>query len=173
MSDPSGTASGYRRKKFLKSQPFGLPKTPFDPFTGRFAALDPYSNTVVKEFVVEDITYDDYIRCIEQGLAGTPDEAIDDIDENTVYFCVAKAYHLRRTPFDGKTVNSVTYTYSSPQGRQAVASGSNDETQLITPSYYVGDVILALYRDTRIQDEDDAFIEWEEILPHRFWGVEV
>lgn len=55
---------------------------------------------------------------------------------------IAKPWLLRRTPFDGKTRNGITYTYSSATLRVAT-DGAANETQLITPIYVVGDIIYA------------------------------
>lgn len=54
---------------------------------------------------------------------------------------VLKPWTLRRTPFDGKTVNSVSYTYIDNATR--TATGSATETQLITQDYFAGAQIYA------------------------------
>jgi hypothetical protein len=63
-----------------------------------------------------------------------------DVNGNTVN--VAKPYELRSTPFDGNTINGVTYTYASSSEREAT-DGTDTETQFITPNYVVGADIYA------------------------------
>lgn len=65
----------------------------------------------------------------------------EDEDENTVY--VAKVYELRRTPFDGETIDGVTYTYTSASEREADNGVDDPETQFITPDYRAGAEIYA------------------------------
>lgn len=55
---------------------------------------------------------------------------------------VAKPWLLRRSPFDGESRDSITYTYSSDTERQA-DDGSNTEDQVVVPSYVVDDEIYA------------------------------
>jgi hypothetical protein len=55
---------------------------------------------------------------------------------------ILKPWTLSQTPFDGKTVNGVAYTYTSHSQRTAV-SGSTTETQLITQDYFAGALIYA------------------------------
>ena len=51
---------------------------------------------------------------------------------------VAKDCHLQRTPWDGKTINGITYTYIDSQTRTATASSSStSETQVVYPKYRV------------------------------------
>ena len=56
---------------------------------------------------------------------------------------IAKPYMLRRTPFDEKTVHGITYTYLTNIRRLAVYD-TEEEYQVIVPSYGVGDMIYAL-----------------------------
>lgn len=56
---------------------------------------------------------------------------------------IAKPYLLRRTPFDDLTRNSITYDYTSDTQRTAT-KGSDSETQVVVPSYVVGDIIYAV-----------------------------
>jgi hypothetical protein len=73
---------------------------------------------------------DDYLVC----------QAIDSTE-----YLVAKPYELRRTPFDGQTIDGVTYVYSSADERTAYGATSADtETQFITPAYRVGAEIFAV-----------------------------
>jgi hypothetical protein len=74
----------------------------------------------------------DYITCY------TFDGVVTGTDEITV----AKPWMLRRTPFDGETRNGITYTYSDDVTRDA-SDDDGTETQVIVPSYVVGDLIYA------------------------------
>ena len=71
----------------------------------------------------------------------------DFITEGTEDILVALPYLLRRTPFDGVTIDAITFTYASNIER-SLTDGSTTEVQVITPRYrgeigsYVGDVIF-------------------------------
>jgi hypothetical protein len=92
---------------------------------------------IMQQFKVHEID-GDYLIC----------HTWDGTDEGAVDIKVARPYLLRRTPFDGYTRNSITYTYVSDVERTAAKSGETDITELVTPSYQVGDVIYAI-RDIR------------------------
>ena len=84
--------------------------------------------------------YDDYLEC----------KQLDGTTEVGPTVKVAKPYHLRRTPFHGKTINGITYTYTGVQSRTKTrASPSETENQVIVPAYqeavtgYGGDEIYA------------------------------
>lgn len=71
---------------------------------------------------------DDYLVC-------------EDADANE--YLVAKPYELQRTPFDGQTIDGVTYAYASETEREA-DDGVDTETQFITPNYRTGGTIYAV-----------------------------
>ena len=84
--------------------------------------------------------YDDYLEC--RQLNGTTEVG------PTVN--VAKPYHLRKTPFHGKTISGITYNYVGAQTRAKTrTSPYTTETQVIVPAYlvavtgYDGDEIYA------------------------------
>lgn len=56
---------------------------------------------------------------------------------------ILKPWTLRTTPFEGFTVNGVTYAYTDVNERTAT-DGSTTETQLITQDYYAGALIYAV-----------------------------
>lgn len=76
----------------------------------------------------------DHLVCRSLGADG----AIYGSDIN-----VAKPYLLRRTPFDGLARNSITYTYSAANVRLA-DDDTDTETQVIVPSYVVGDTVYGV-----------------------------
>lgn len=55
---------------------------------------------------------------------------------------VAKPYLLRYTPFDGSSRNSISYSYNTNNEREA-DTGSEVIIEVITPSYVLGDHIIA------------------------------
>lgn len=55
---------------------------------------------------------------------------------------ILKPWQLRRTPFDGATVGTVTYSYTSDVSRFAT-DGTDDENQVVVPVYRVDDVFYA------------------------------
>lgn len=99
-------------------------------------------NLAARRFVREDELEDfdavikslaaDYMVCKEL------DEDGNEIGD-TIY--VMKPWILRVSPFDGQTVNGVTYDYSSNTERDATFGG-DEETQVVTQDYYVGAKIV-------------------------------
>jgi len=69
----------------------------------------------------------------------------DGVTEGSVDIDVALPYLLRRTPFDGLSRDGISYVYTSNTERTAT-DGSDNETQVITPSYTVDDEIFAVKR---------------------------
>lgn len=57
-----------------------------------------------------------------------------------------KPGYLRRSTFDGKTINGLSYTYSGSQTRE-VTDGETTETQVVLPAYVVGDEVLLILGD--------------------------
>jgi hypothetical protein len=70
-----------------------------------------------------------------------PDENGVDVADTSHEVLVWKPWTLRRTPFDGKTVNGINYTYVSEHERSAV-EGAVEEDQLVTPDYFVNAIIF-------------------------------
>lgn len=112
----------------------------------------PSSGGVTPQAFRVHAVHPDYLTCNKVSYAGTtPSFEAEDVN-------VAKPYKLRKTPFIGVNVGSVTYSYdtgSYPEGnvRIAVFQG-NSETQIVIPRYtkggagifgsYQGDVIYAI-----------------------------
>jgi len=81
---------------------------------------------------------------------------------------VLKPWILRRTPFEGLTVNGVSYTYSANGTREA----NGTETQLITQDYFTGAEITVLELNvivelttgifTKLIDMNDSGRKWCE-----------
>jgi len=92
-------------------------------------------------------------------------------------FNVAKNWKLRKTPFDGKTIGTISYTYAtsgfaglSATLRTAVRAGIT-EAQAIVPPYvffipntaYIGDIIYADENPeggTGVLDENGVEVTW-------------
>lgn len=73
-------------------------------------------------------------------------------------FNVAKAYALRKTPFDGQTLNGITRTYSVNLTR--VASNSNfGQVEAIVPSYLLGTSLIHISG----ADHTDVFVSGSEL----------
>lgn len=94
----------------------------------RSAAVPP----VVALFRIESVAADHLVCRRWDDLAGAGAEDV----------LVAKSYLLRRTPFDGKTRDGITYTYTTDIEREAT-EGADSETQVVVPLYVAGDVIAA------------------------------
>tara|TARA_R110002051_G_scaffold212810_1_gene277862 strand:+ start:248 stop:919 length:672 start_codon:yes stop_codon:yes gene_type:complete len=77
---------------------------------------------------------------------------------------VAKPPSLQRTPFDGKTINGVLYSYIDNQTRTATSSTAT-ETQAISPSYdgstgySPGDVVYTRWVSNGTDVEDVLYID--------------
>lgn len=84
-----------------------------------------------KQLRVKEIK-DDYLICHYYN---------NDIEESTDIY-VLKPWTLRRTPFDGQTVNGISYAYSDNSTRVATKD-TIVETQYITPDYNIDDIIYA------------------------------
>lgn len=81
---------------------------------------------------------------------------------------VAKPYLLQQTPWNGSsvTVNGqyVTYDYPSTGNRTyTTGSSSTKVSQQITPSYFPGDVILAIQSITGLKDSSGFPILWMDL----------
>ena len=68
---------------------------------------------------------------------------------------VMKPYLLRRTPFEGNTVNGVAYTYSGNATREADGS----ETQKITQDYYAGALIYTMKTNITVEVTTGVFVQ--------------
>ena len=79
-----------------------------------------------------NVDYGDWLECTRYDIGDTVN--------------VTKPYSLQKTPFDGKTVGGVTYSYTNNQCRTATSS-SGSEVQVVSPPYLVksgyseGDVV--------------------------------
>jgi hypothetical protein len=122
-----------------------------------------------KRFRVK-VTYGDYIMC--HGYDTVNDEE-DDED-----ILIAKPYLLRQTPFDGESIvfsesQTITYTYSDEATRSAT-DGTDTETQVIVPSYFENDEIIAVSRISGGTGVvvNDVQLAWEDMnTTGRFWAV--
>jgi len=103
--------------------------------------------------------YHDYLECKQlDGTTFAPEVTVK----------VAKPYNLRKTPFHGKTINGITYTYTGTQSRTKTREGAT-ENQVITPAYqvavpgYDGDEIYACKPSggtgVKIDDEDVIWLD--------------
>jgi len=143
-----------------ETNPFAK-RIPYDEFSGRYAAFDRFANVRLREFTIIAI-YDNYI-------AGRWGE-----EYNRTYY-IAKPYLLRRESYDGLTIGGVTYTYQDVGERLAedAVGSEDDETQIITPDYYVGEKLLCgsfYHADLKFGNSP---IEWIDInVGGRCWAVE-
>lgn len=99
---------------------------------------------------------DDYlvVRAMDQ------EDTVDDAD-----LILAKPFTLRKTPYDGKTVNDVQYTYSSSSVRQCTAGGFT-WTERLTPPYAQEDELLAIIGfggTPGLDDVDDQPVNWLDL----------
>jgi len=104
---------------------------------------------------------DDYLVCrtiASDGTIGTEDVLI------------LKPFTLRRTPFDGLTVDGVSYIYVSDTERIADLT----DTYLITPNYYVGAEILVTKQNNLVAIETgDSINLVDGNSDSRTWALEI
>jgi hypothetical protein len=92
---------------------------------------------------------------------------------------VAKPHMLRKSPFDGQTVNDVTYTYSEDDENERIATeDSVDTTEYLRPAYYVGEEITfaRIEENITIADDGDEEIEVRYVdanLAGRAWSSDI
>lgn len=116
-------------------------------------AVGPLDYTAVME-IVDATTYDDYMICSR--------------NEGEVW--VAKPAILRG---GSQFPSGYSYTYSSAVERES-SDGENTENQLITPSYSVGEEIVAIRVHTHLTDESDVPILWMDLnVAGRCWASEL
>ncbi len=109
---------------------------------------------------------DDYLEC--EFFDEFKDVADGRVD-------VAKPWMLRRTPFDGETIDyrgqSISYVYTSD--RERTATGATSETQVMTADYYVGESLTVIPVRTGVELPDGSLAVWEDINTcGRFWAQE-
>ena len=130
----------------------------------------------------------DHLRCNFHNATHEEEEVTP--AQNTTTIFIAKPFQLRKTPFDGETIlypntQSITYTYESDEfGRAREADdGTDTEDQVMTPDYFIGEEILAVFIETGLKTnatEDppvgsSPFVEqrifWEDLNNcGRFWA---
>ena len=111
------------------------------------------------------------IQCVIKAIL---DDALEcsftfdtETDEDTFY--IAKPWLLRKTPFDGKTRNGFTYTYSGSQSRES-NNGSTTENQELIPGYVINDIIYAISTPTDVKIEEE-FVTWVDLnVDGRMWA---
>ena len=156
------------------SNPFGRGNTPFDPRTGAYLPLVDQGVLGVFTLVEEG---HDTLACTDRD--GTP-------------ALIAKPGRMRRSTYDGVTfavpnVGDVTYAHAETLlavGEREGDDGTTTETQLITPSYCVGDKLVAFkhHEHDRVAAEgwdelanygasDQYLLEWEDTGYGREWAV--
>jgi hypothetical protein len=105
----------------------------------------------------------DYLTCRALDAQGV---------EDTGDVLVLKPWTLRRTPFEGKTVAGVAYTYNSNIER--IANPATDNiTYQVTPDYWTNSVILVEYQNvteevtagefTRLVDKNVDGRTWAQV----------
>ena len=103
---------------------------------------------------------DDYLVCNEWD----GDEASDE----DIY--VARPYELRKTPFDGETVNGYAFSYNTLATERTSTGGGDSEDQVIVPEYFVGQIILAIELDDTLVTVSGSAVTWQEFQPARQWA---
>jgi len=86
---------------------------------------------------------EDWLRC----------RTWDGSAEGTHDVYVARPYTMRRTPYDGQTIDGKTYSFLLQSGvltRHIIFSDSSFERQKITPPYLVNDIIYATTTPTEV-----------------------
>jgi len=111
--------------------------------------------------IIKSVTAD-YLTCKEL-------DADDAETGDTLY--VMKPWLMRRSVFDGQTVNNVSYTYSSDTERVATPSGGDPEDQLVTQDYYIGAKIIVGTKKTESDAGGNATQYYDVNDSGRAWAV--
>jgi len=124
--------------RLKKLKPFGMLETPFNPLSGKRLKLGDVDGDIAAMDVLDFVSLPDSILCRKT-------DTYDDGQRIEVY----KPYMLRRSPFDGQTVDEIEYVYSDNYSRTAtgVEDGEYDgeeEDQFVTPPYLIGEQIIAV-----------------------------
>jgi len=124
--------------RLKKTRPFGMQETPFNPLSGKRLKLGDVDGDIAVMDVLDFVSLPDSILCRKT-------DTYDDGQRIEVY----KPYMLRRSPFDGQTVDEIEYVYSDNYSRTAtgVEDGEYDgeeEDQFVTPPYLIGEQIIAV-----------------------------
>jgi len=124
--------------RLKKLKPFGMLETPFNPLSGKRLKLGDVDGDIAVMDVLDFVSLPDSILCRKT-------DTYDDGQRIEVY----KPYMLRRSPFDGQTVDEIEYVYSDNYSRTAtgVEDGEYDgeeEDQFVTPPYLIGEQIIAV-----------------------------
>lgn len=146
-----------------RSRPFGLPRTPYDPYTGKHLAFgDDIPGPNRAKFVAGSETDNTIkVKLYDQDGALIPEE-----------ITVSKAIGLRRQDYDGLTYDGgthaaddpYTYSYLSANSRIATDAASNQTTQYIVPSYNEN-LELLVVRPIGGTGVDD--VGWQDVTPGR------
>jgi hypothetical protein len=98
---------------------------------------------LLRNFAVLGETYD-YLTCglFRHQDFPTPHPAVPDNPLAAVIY-VAKPRLLQRTPFDGVTINGITYTYGGGVGTRIATRGATTWLEGIAQPYFQGDIITA------------------------------
>lgn len=87
---------------------------------------------------------------IEMQITGIKDDYLECQFANDLVVNVLKPFLLQRTPFDGQAIPypdgvSWTYTYdaTNPERKRSATDGTTTETQIMTPMYFVDELIIA------------------------------
>ena len=116
-----------------------------------------------------DFTYLKYTGTTPTDTIGTIQ--CSTIDGGTTGIRVAMPWLLRSASYDGKTIDTVTYSFTSSFEREASPASGTDWTENLFMSYNVGDIITVLSNDGLITDISDTVeIPYVEVSNNRIWG---
>lgn len=77
---------------------------------------------------------------------------------------VAKSYKLRRSPFDGETLNGLTFNYTSSVQRTVTTTLGSSQTQYVIPAYRAGtDILYITTSMTSVEDDLGDFCKYIDL----------
>lgn len=138
----------------------------------------PSGGSKIALFRVEE-EKDDYLVCTRFSPGVEPDPEAPSIK-------VAKPYLLRRTPFHGETIDygrgEIRYTYGPANDPTEIGTRlakvmsineeddnmedtdvNTEESQMISPPYYVGEILTAVQGETGVQDDEATAVSWADL----------
>jgi len=144
----------------LKSDDYGIEQT-VNGWRIKFTRSKGGSGSLEQRMIVKEI-HDDWFLCLPYGKDGQ--EPPEDIATPADYIKVAKPYELRRTPWDGETIDGITFDYSDGSHRLAT-KGTVKEHHIVARPWYVDEIIVAatsITGGTDQQDLDAQDLVWED-----------
>jgi hypothetical protein len=151
----------------LESDNYGLDRT-VNGWRIRIARASGGSGSLEQRMIIKEI-HDDWFSCLPYDKDGQQPstatfDALTTAKKEALYIKVAKPFELRKKPWNGKTIDGITFDYSTPETRTAT-KGAIVEQHIVARPWFVGEIILAVNQVTGGTDATDDNLKdilWED-----------